>query len=236
MDTKENSVENLIKKCKYCGKEFRSTLKNRVYCSKECFDGSVKDRQKKYFNNNRAEIYKRKITCKYCGNKFREEDLKERCCGGESCVAKQKIEKRIQAQKRYYVKHIKKTTKKYKKSVYESKRKYDQSHSEEHNIRNKSRKREKREWVHSLKKGKKCSKCGEERWFCLEYHHIDPSNKKFTIAECVSGSYGKETIQQEIEKCVLLCGNCHEHLNYLQRNIEGWKPTTEWFNNKEIYR
>lgn len=229
-------IENLMKKCKFCGDDFRSTIKRRAYCSDGCFDGSVKERQKKYREDNKKELYKRKTTCKYCNNKFKTEELKERCCDSGDCLKEKKKEKQRTSWKKHYNKNIKKATKKFKKKDAESSRNYRQTHVAEINKRSRALKKEKREWVNSLKKNKICSKCGEDRWFCLEYHHINPENKKFTISNAISGGYGKESILKEIEKCILLCGNCHEHFHYLGREMENWEPSKEWLNNKEVHK
>ena len=231
-----NGIKNLMKDCKYCGEEFRSSKERRVYCSDECFENFQRDRRRKYSQDNKEAIYKRRTTCKYCGNKFKMEELKERCCINEECIEKKKEEKIREAKRKYYNKNIKRKTKKFKKQDSERSRQYRIENAEEINKRDRCRKKEKREWVNNLKKGKKCSKCDEDRWFCLEYHHRDPYEKEFTVAECISCGYGKETILNEIEKCILLCGNCHEHFHHLQREDKGWQPSKEWLNNKEIYK
>ena len=228
-------IESLTKKCKFCEDDFRSSRERRTYCSDECFDGSVKKRQKKYGKDNKKEIYERRTICKYCNDKFKMEELKKRCCNNEDCLKKKKEEKRKEAQKKYY-NTIKKTTRKSKKKDAETSRRYRQTHVAEINKRSRVLKKEKREWVNSLKKKKICSKCGEDRWFCLEYHHTNPENKKFTIAESISKGYGKKSILKEIEKCMLLCGNCHEHFHYLERETVGWEPSEKWLNNKDIYK
>jgi hypothetical protein len=54
-----------------------------------------------------------------------------------------------------------------------------------------------------------CVNCGMERWECLDFHHIDPSNKKMAINHLVKGRFRIEVILEEIEKCEVLCSNCH---------------------------
>jgi hypothetical protein len=56
-------------------------------------------------------------------------------------------------------------------------------------------------------KGGKCSKCGYNKSVAaLEFHHIDPTKKEFSITnDCRS----KKRLQSELEKCILLCSNCH---------------------------
>jgi len=56
--------------------------------------------------------------------------------------------------------------------------------------------------------GGKCSRCLQTYDpVCYDFHHVDPSKKEFTIGENML--LGKEKLQKEIEKCILLCSNCH---------------------------
>lgn len=56
--------------------------------------------------------------------------------------------------------------------------------------------------------GGACIICGYNKCMeALDAHHIDPKQKEFRI----SGTHGVkwEIIQRELDKCVLLCANCH---------------------------
>ena len=54
-----------------------------------------------------------------------------------------------------------------------------------------------------------CAVCGYSRLAAaLEYHHITPAKKRFGVSNLMKmGSMGP--VLDEIEKCVLLCANCH---------------------------
>lgn len=69
-----------------------------------------------------------------------------------------------------------------------------------------------REWMRELKKTLNCSKCGENHIACLDFHHIDPSSKVFTIG--TFGNHSREEVEKEIKKCIVLCSNCHRKLHY----------------------
>lgn len=57
-----------------------------------------------------------------------------------------------------------------------------------------------------------CQICGYNKWeSCLEWHHVDPGEKKYLISGM--GSCSDEEIKQEINKCVLLCCNCHQEIH-----------------------
>ncbi len=68
---------------------------------------------------------------------------------------------------------------------------------------------ENKEAVSSIKTEKGCAKCGyNENAMALDFHHINPTEKEDTIARLTSGSSLSRALQ-EIEKCVVLCANCH---------------------------
>ena len=77
-----------------------------------------------------------------------------------------------------------------------------------------------KEWFINYKQTLKCSKCGESRHWVLDFHHKDPSIKDGTIAQMLINS-SKEKLLQEIDKCDVLCANCHRDLHYQERqNID----------------
>lgn len=68
--------------------------------------------------------------------------------------------------------------------------------------------------------GGKCRICGYNRCpAAFDFHHIDPQGKDFNISEALTSW---ERILPEIEKCELLCSNCHRevhdgmHPNFLE--------------------
>jgi 5-methylcytosine-specific restriction endonuclease McrA len=58
--------------------------------------------------------------------------------------------------------------------------------------------------------GKSCSVCGESDIRVLELDHIDPSQKRFTISQAVRLGYKWSEVLAEIQKCQILCANCHK--------------------------
>lgn len=58
----------------------------------------------------------------------------------------------------------------------------------------------------------KCAVCSESETVCLDLHHKDPTQKDFSIsAKAKSTSWKK--LQLEIDKCVVLCSNCHRKVH-----------------------
>ena len=61
-------------------------------------------------------------------------------------------------------------------------------------------------------KGGKCCRCGYNKCNdALEFHHLDPSKKDFGIAQKMSWSF--EKIKKELDKCSLVCRNCHAEIH-----------------------
>ena len=56
--------------------------------------------------------------------------------------------------------------------------------------------------------GGKCSCCGYDKSLnALEFHHPDPTVKEFHLAQKKGSNV--EKLRAELDKCVLLCRNCH---------------------------
>lgn len=75
---------------------------------------------------------------------------------------------------------------------------------------------EKRNKITQIKKESNgCYKCGEKRYYLLDFHHLDPSKKLFQISQ--GENKGWDKIQEEIKKCILLCKNCHTEFHFLEK-------------------
>lgn len=61
-----------------------------------------------------------------------------------------------------------------------------------------------------------CEKCGDTRVYVLDYHHRDKEDKQFTIGKFKKGSFA--LIQEEIDKCAVLCANCHREFHFLEKS------------------
>jgi predicted HNH restriction endonuclease len=62
--------------------------------------------------------------------------------------------------------------------------------------------------------GGKCSVCGyNKNDAALDFHHKDPSQKDFSISHARSTKF--ETLIPELDKCILVCSNCHREIHSL---------------------
>ena len=60
--------------------------------------------------------------------------------------------------------------------------------------------------------GGKCSACGYNKCMrSMTFHHLDPNKKDFSLAKKKSLKW--ETIKAELDKCILVCANCHGEIH-----------------------
>lgn len=69
-----------------------------------------------------------------------------------------------------------------------------------------------REQLREWKATQKCSCCIESDPDCLDLHHLDPSKKDVNISDVVA-YWSWKRLQREIEKCIVVCANCHRKIH-----------------------
>ena len=79
-----------------------------------------------------------------------------------------------------------------------------------------SRDKRKKWWL-DKKSNLKCSVCDENHPATLDFHHTDPLVKDGDLSKMIGNGVKLENILKEIEKCVVLCANCHRKLHYNER-------------------
>ena len=62
-----------------------------------------------------------------------------------------------------------------------------------------------------IKSNSHCSLCPEFEAICLDFHHF--CKKDVLISKAVHRGYSWERILREMEKCVILCSNCHRKVH-----------------------
>jgi len=67
-------------------------------------------------------------------------------------------------------------------------------------------------YLEEYRKANPCP-CGESNARCLDFHHRNPKEKFLEVTVMADRCYGLEKIQEEIDKCDLICANCHRKLN-----------------------
>ena len=84
-------------------------------------------------------------------------------------------------------------------------------------------------WVKKTKAieflGGKCNNCGDKNIFHLVFHHNNVNDKEYTISKLWNNRWS--VIEEEINKCSLLCDNCHRELHYNDKENEERRQTKE---------
>lgn len=61
------------------------------------------------------------------------------------------------------------------------------------------------------KKTLSCVICGENDPICIDFHHLNESEKEYQISDLVMS---REKMEEELKKCVPVCANCHRKIHY----------------------
>jgi len=98
-----------------------------------------------------------------------------------------------------------------------SRKKWYLSHKEIIINKQRDKRRKCQEWVAQFKS--KCFRCGEDHPACLDFHHV--RDKEAGIANMINTRNITEDLKNkiilEIEKCEVLCSNCHRKLHWEER-------------------
>ncbi len=67
-------------------------------------------------------------------------------------------------------------------------------------------------------KGGECQNCGYNKCIsALEFHHLNPDEKDFAISRD-GNTRSWEKVKKELDKCILVCANCHREIHEELRN------------------
>lgn len=228
--------------CNFCGEKFYHKKANRKRCSKcpsnihpppKDFNGSPKDweeltsQQRYYFKN--SEKHKK-------SQRRKEEELKKWLQNYKSDRKCKKCDYDNPVALEF---HHEKPEQKYKSigrmvsDGYSKERILDEikkcmlicrnCHSKEHTSKrnkvkaneNRDSNRKLRNWFKEYKRNQSCEQCGEKDHRVLEFHHND-NDKEGTVSKMIANNSigSKNKIIKEINKCKILCGNCHRIEEY----------------------
>lgn len=68
---------------------------------------------------------------------------------------------------------------------------------------------ERRKYTYNYLLEHPCVQCGEKDPTVLEFDHIDPSTKSYTVGHMAWSNCAMKKLKDEIAKCQVLCANCH---------------------------
>lgn len=91
---------------------------------------------------------------------------------------------------------------------------------EAHNAKSNKNKKEKirklTKFVVEYLKNHPCEDCGYSNVLALEFHHV--CEKRDSVAALMNSICSVEELEEEINKCIVLCANCHRIRTAVERN------------------
>lgn len=77
-----------------------------------------------------------------------------------------------------------------------------------------------RQRVDMIKSAKDCELCGDSRQACaMDFHHINSEEKELGVSELISRGAPWTGIVEEMNKCLLVCANCHREIEHGSRGV-----------------
>ena len=66
--------------------------------------------------------------------------------------------------------------------------------------------------------------CGRTDPAYLDFHHREGADKEMAVGRMVTFGYGRDALKSEIERCAVLCANCHrkEHHTEPTDDLRAW--------------
>src|SRR5579859_5983303 len=99
-----------------------------------------------------------------------------------------------------------------------------QQHKEEVIARRKQRQLDIHNWFRRYKSSLACADCGISHPAVLQFHHRDGAKKNFNISAVVSRAKSLKQITDEIEKCDVVCVNCHAKRHWRETHeTDSWE-------------
>ena len=73
-----------------------------------------------------------------------------------------------------------------------------------------------RDFIKKYKEGKSCELCGYNKYpKILEFHHKENDSKDRGVNILMKSLKNLDVIKKEIDKCILICPNCHRELHFV---------------------
>jgi len=77
--------------------------------------------------------------------------------------------------------------------------------------------------IYRQAKDTSCANCGENFVDALTFHHLPEHEKLFNVSKFRNAGVTEEELREEIEKCIILCANCHRkvHSDKSELTVDG---------------
>ena len=175
------------------------------------------------------EFYKQKrnkdgltTICKVCINLIRKEyykNNKDKVKEYKAREYQQNKERKLEQKHKYYQnnrQYILEKRKEYREKneqkIKQYKKQHRQNNTELYKDIDKNNYQKRIQWYMDYKKTLKCEICGEDHYQTITFHHKNPKEKEYNIAN-IRSLGDKEKILLEISKCQIICDNCHRNIH-----------------------
>ena len=149
--------------------------------------------------------------CKECSKQCYQEHKEKNLQYAKQYRDTNKYKKEIKQYTKQYRSTHKKEIKQYRNTHKKENKQYREKHKEERKEYNKKYRRYNKNLMHTLKVNG-CAICGYDKCDgALDFHHVNPKDKKFLINYT---ALSKKDNTEELNKCILLCANCHREIHY----------------------
>ena len=153
----------------------------------------------------RKNDFKRAIKLKEYHRKWKKDNPEK-----VKTYRKKNIEKRKKYNREYYRKNRDEILGRQKKCWKKYREKYNKLAIIRHH--------KKIKWINDYKLSKGCAICGYNKCAAaLEFHH--KGDKEFNISLATAGNRSVKKIKEEMDKCIVLCANCHRELHNGEKNV-----------------
>lgn len=96
-------------------------------------------------------------------------------------------------------------------------------HRIEYRIKNRNLRESIKKELEEYKRGLSCEMCGESHIACFDFHH-EGGDKNLNVSRMASQLWSVNKIMEELEKCRVLCANCHRKLHYEENEKKKQSP------------
>ena len=80
------------------------------------------------------------------------------------------------------------------------------------------------DYIQNMKNQLHCVDCSQRHPATLHFHHLNSEDKVFSISYAANRGFSLDRIKKEIDKCIVLCANCHAIRHYNMRNQKQTSP------------
>lgn len=103
-------------------------------------------------------------------------------------------------------------------------RSWHQRHKEKRLAKAYERKAAIHDHIQNMKNQLRCVDCGQRHPATLHFHHRNSEDKVFNISDAAYRGFSLDRIKKEMQKCIVLCANCHLIRHYNMRNQKQPSP------------